>query len=150
MKRPLTRGAFFTRHSETSSQTGRGNPSSCSAKHCVAVGDRDADCHVAPLLAMTRYFVAARQSATPPIKSVKKYRKGIYICIRIVYDRQEQSRRPRVKCCQNGELSGRRRTLSAMRYPHPLRHIGVFLYVATILGRVKAADFVLPFSLWVK
>ncbi len=27
-----------------------------------------------------------------------------------------------MKCCQNGELSDRRRTLSAMRYPHPLRH----------------------------
>ena len=29
-----------------------------------------------------------------------------------------------MKCCQNGELSGRRRTVSAMGYPHPLRHIG--------------------------
>ena len=29
-----------------------------------------------------------------------------------------------MKCCQNGELSDRRRALPAMRYPHPLRHIG--------------------------
>ncbi len=50
---------------------------------------------------------------------------GIYIFPNIVYDTCEQSRKPCVKCCQNGELSDRRRTLSAMGYPHPLRHIGL-------------------------
>ena len=49
---------------------------------------------------------------------------SIYIWRIFVYDNREQSRRPCVKCCQNGELSDRRRALPAMRYPHPLRHIG--------------------------
>ena len=45
---------------------------------------------------------------------------GIYFFPFFVYDKHEQSRRPRVKCCQYGELSDRRRIVSAMRYPHPL------------------------------
>ena len=45
----------------------------------------------------------------------KKLELGIYIFYLFVYDRREQSRRPRVKCCQNGELSDRRRALPAMR-----------------------------------
>ena len=45
---------------------------------------------------------------------------GIYIYASFVYDKGEQSRRPRVKCCQDGELCDRRRALPAMRYPHPL------------------------------
>ena len=53
---------------------------------------------------------------------MKKIEKVVYIFLLLMYDTGEQSRKPRVKCCQNGELSDRRRTLSAMRYPHPLRH----------------------------
>ncbi len=45
----------------------------------------------------------------------------------LVYDSGEQSRRPRVKCCQNGELFGGRRALPAMGYPHPLPY-RVILY----------------------
>ena len=46
-----------------------------------------------------------------------------------------------MKCCQNGELSGRRRTLSAMRFPHPLPIMDDLLYDATILGRVRFGQF---------
>ena len=55
----------------------------------------------------------------PPIAKI-----GIYFFCRMVYSKGEQSRKPCVKCCQNGELCDRRRTLSAIGYPHPLRHNG--------------------------
>ena len=72
---------------------------------------------------------------TDPI-CVKIFHPGLYIWVRIMYIDGEQSRKPCVKCCQNGELCGRRRTLpSAIGFPHPLRHIrSCLLYVATILG----------------
>ena len=54
-----------------------------------------------------------------------------------MYDTKEQSRKPRVKCCQNGELSDRRRIRSAMRYPHPLRHNGLPPLWKAILGRAN-------------
>ena len=62
---------------------------------------------------------------SPVPKELKNIKLSIYFFLNMVYDMGEQSRRPCVKCCQNGELSDRRRALPAMRYPHPLRHIGV-------------------------
>ena len=45
----------------------------------------------------------------------------IYFLKNLVYDKLEQSRKPCVKCCQNGELCGRRRMFqSAIGIPHPL------------------------------
>ena len=41
----------------------------------------------------------------------------------LLYDKGEQSRKPRVKCRQNGELFGRRRASPAMGYPHPLQQM---------------------------
>ena len=70
-------------------------------------------------------------------------KKGIYIFCIIVYDKREQSRKPRVKCRQNGELSDGRRILSAMRLPHPLPIQDDLLYVATILGRANGRLIVL-------
>ena len=49
---------------------------------------------------------------------------GIYKFCLFVYDKREQSRRPRVKCHRDGELPGGRRKFSAMGSPHPLLHIG--------------------------
>ena len=62
-----------------------------------------------------------------------------------MYSNREQSRKPRVKCRQDGELCDGRRIYSAMRLPHPLLHIGALLYVATILGRAKGRLFICPF-----
>lgn len=73
-----------------------------------------------------------------------KNKKGIYIFCDIVYDKREQSRKSRVKCRQNGELSDGRRILSAMRLPHPLPIQDDLLYVATILGRANGRRIVLP------
>ena len=50
----------------------------------------------------------------------KNIEMGIYFSFLLLYDKREQSRILRVKCCQNGELSGRRRMFSAMKFPHPL------------------------------
>ena len=72
-----------------------------------------------------------------------KNKKGIYIFFIIVYDKREQSRKPRVKCRQNGELSDGRRLLSAMGLPHPLPIQDDLLYVATILGRANGRLIVL-------
>ena len=58
------------------------------------------------------------------IPAEENFWKILYIFCRLVYSMGEQSRRPRVKCRQNGELSDGRRSLSAMRCPHPLRHMG--------------------------
>mgnify|MGYP003424017791 FL=1 len=62
-----------------------------------------------------------------------------------MYSNREQSRKPRVKCRQDGELCDGRRIYSAMRLPHPLLHIGTLPYVATILGRAKGRLFICPF-----
>ena len=50
----------------------------------------------------------------------KKITKTLYKWVILVYHVFKQSRTPCVKCCQNGELSGRRRSFSAIRCPHPL------------------------------
>ena len=42
-----------------------------------------------------------------------------------MYRTCEQSRKPRVKCRQDGELCDGRRTCSAMGLPHPLLHNGL-------------------------
>jgi hypothetical protein len=43
-----------------------------------------------------------------------------------------------VKCCQNGELSDRRRTFpSAMRFPHPLAILDETPLGKAMLGRVS-------------
>ena len=42
-----------------------------------------------------------------------------------MYSTCKQSRKPRVKCCQDGELCNGRRTCSAMGLPHPLLHNGL-------------------------
>ena len=60
---------------------------------------------------------------TPPPFG-KNGEKGLYNFLPIVYDTDEQSRRPRVKCHRDGELPGGRRNFSAMGSPHPLLHIG--------------------------
>ena len=70
-------------------------------------------------------------------ESCKKGKIAVYIFCIFLYDKGEQSRRPRVKCCQNGELSGRRRTLSAMRFPHPLPHNGYPPLWKAMLGWVR-------------
>ena len=62
-----------------------------------------------------------------------------------MYSNREQSRKPRVKCRQDGELCDGRRIYSAMGLPHPLLHMGFLLYVATILGRAKGRLFICPF-----
>ena len=61
-----------------------------------------------------------------------------------MYTTGEQSRKPRVKCRQDGELCDGRRIYSAMGLPHPLLHMGFLLYVATILGRAKGRLFICP------
>ena len=71
------------------------------------------------------------------INAGKFFELGIYFSDTLLYDKPEQSRRPRVKCCQNGELSGRRRTLSATSFPHPLPHKGYPPLWKAILGWVR-------------
>ena len=65
-------------------------------------------------------------SSLPVLLFLKKCKLGLYNRWKILYIGGEQSRKPCVKCCQNGELCGRRRTVfqSAIGFPHPLRHMG--------------------------
>ena len=65
----------------------------------------------------------------------------LYIFLLIVYDKGEQSRRPRVKCHRDGELPGGRRTIPRWGRRTRCCIQDTLLYVATILGRAKGRLF---------
>ena len=63
------------------------------------------------------------------------FQKPIYFLLPMVYDMAEQSRGPRVKCRQNGELSGGRRQICRDEDLAPAAHKRIFSFMRAILGR---------------